>query len=202
MKKLDKDTRALMKMAAKLGALGVTVDTEQIQESIKITPITESDKLESVLASIRRPGDYTYRTCKRLSCQQPFGSNYRAVAYCSDFCRIRDFEATTGIEWLSNRTPEQRWGGEPPLIIPPDVVYRMFEYAKLILHHAEVQGWVSPEGTLLPDFLNQSATELNQHDPNPSELDLVENGQTIFLSQPSETMSLVIEQPISDGGDD
>lgn len=190
MKQSVKDARKLAKIAAQLANIGVTVDVEAIQEQAKIPVQTESDKLEATLHSVSRPGDFTYRLCKR--CHQPFGSNYRAVAYCSDLHRIRDFEDLTGVKWNSTKTPEQRWGGEPPLVIPPDVVYTMWKYATSLVQYAETQGWVLPDGFLDPEFLNQSATELNQPDPNLSELNQDENGLTISLLRPDQTMNFVI----------
>lgn len=192
MKMAAKEARALAKIAAKLGALGVAVDVDSIQKEATAHRQTESEKLEAVLASVRRPGDFTYRSCKK--CGEPFGANYISVAYCSDLCRIRDFEETTGCKW-SAKSQEERWGGEPPLVISPDVVYRMFEYSRTIVRYAETQGWVSPEGTLQPDFLELSATQSNQPSPNPSQLNQAENGPTIALSQPVQTKEFVLQLP-------
>lgn len=185
-----KQARQLAKMAALLSQVGVTVDVEKIQETAKAHTVSDSSKLESVLTSIRRPGDFTYRKCKR--CNEPFGSNYLAVAYCSDICRIRDFEELTGCKW-SAKPAEERWGGEPPLIIPPDVVRRMLQYAKTLVEYAETQGWASVEDVPEPVFLEPTSTQpdqptVNLHHSTDREL-------AISLEQPAKTIEFELKLP-------
>lgn len=76
---------------------------------------------EAVLRCLEKPGQFEFKLCKREECREPFGTNYRAVAYCSDHCRSKDLQKT-GIRWDPTKSPEERWGGEPPLIIPPAAV--------------------------------------------------------------------------------
>jgi hypothetical protein len=190
--KLDKkNARALARMAAMLSQVGVTVDVEKIQDDAKANPVTDSEKLEGVLASIRRPGDFTYRTCKR--CIEPFGSNYVSVGYCSDVCRIKSFEELTGVKWSSNKSAEERWGGEPPLVIPPDVVRRMWEYSTSLMAYAESQGWASVEDIPVSTPV-QSVVEF---DPPKQDLILqpTENGRAISLEQPVQTIEIEFELP-------
>jgi hypothetical protein len=193
-----KQARQLAKLAVLLSNVGVTVDVEKIQEDAKLTPVTESNKLEGVLASIRRPGDFTYRRCIR--CNEPFGSNYISVGYCSDFCRIKSFEQLTGVKWSSTKSPEERWGGEPPLVIPPDVVRRMLRYSEIIVEYARSQGWASVEDIPEPVFLDQSSTESDQPTPDPTPQS---NGHdsTISFVQPAQTMEfeIVLPEYLGDG---
>jgi hypothetical protein len=186
-----KQARQLAKLAALLSNVGVTVDVEKIQEDAKLTPVTESDKLEATLTSIRRPGDFIYRLCKR--CREPFGTNYHAVAYCSDLCRIRDFELLTGCVWRP-KPAEERWGGEPPLVIPPDVVRKMLRYSEIIVEYARSQGWASVEDIPEPVFLDQFSTESDQPTPDPTPQSN-DHDSTISFVQPAQTMDLVIQPP-------
>jgi hypothetical protein len=179
LKESKKTERRLDNVLGMLAELGVNVDASTVKERVKAYVPPPSDALEGVLASIHRPGDYLYRCCKRESCKQPFGSNYRAVAYCSDRCRISDFESTTGIKW-SNKSPEERWGGEPPLVIPPDVIFKMLRYARLLVHEADKQGWEIPEDIPVPLRASspaQSAVSVEKQvsDPLPTENHLEAN---------------------------
>lgn len=196
MKQKNKEARNLAKVLALLGQHGVAVDKKEIETSVAAHRISESDKLEGVLASVRRPGDFTYRVCKRPECRAPFGTNYVSVAYCSDNCRIREFEKLTGCTWTP-KAPEERWGGEPPLIIPPDVVYRMFEYSKTLLQYAETQGWESPEDIPRPVFHAESVVESETLEADPDSQ--VETNQPTLLLQPvrKARLSLTLSTPPS-----
>lgn len=127
--------------------------------------------LEGVLSSVRRPGDFTYKVCKRANCKLPFGTNYTSVGYCSDICRIRDFEDLTGCKWNPHKTDEERWGGEPPLIIPPKVLAVLYPFARRILEEFERLGMTEQS---LQELAAQSVPELSDAgesipDPPPQE---------------------------------
>lgn len=111
---------------------------------------SKSEALEATIKSVLKPGSFTYRQCKR--CGETFGADYRSVAFCSDHCRIEYLRTVSGIEWSSGKTPIERWGGEPPLIIPPSVLKVMVPYAKRILEAVEtsVTGEMGSEISLLP----------------------------------------------------
>lgn len=144
MKKSTKETRALAKLAELLKEhSGYQLDVKAAASYAHAERVSESARLEGVLHSIRRPGDYIYKVCKR--CAGPFGTNYQSVAYCSDPCRIRDFEDATGISWNSRKSPEERWGGEPPVVIPPDVIATMLPYAMRILESFRSLGLTEQE---------------------------------------------------------
>lgn len=185
MKQSIKQKRALEKLnqlAAQYG--GKTFDVSEAQSHIREHVVSQSDKLEGVLASIRRPGDYTYRRCKRKNCGAPFGANYHAVAYCSDLCRIRDFEDTTGIKWNGSKSPEERWGGEPPSIITPDVIATMLPYAERIIEEFHRLGMTklelqqAVEGAQTPEQKLEQPVQEDSYPTTPQE-------------QPSSTMSFL-----------
>lgn len=92
---------------------------------------SRAEILEATLASVRKPGSFSYRRCIR--CDETFGADYKSVGYCTDHCRITHLYDTTGIRYLPGRTEIERWGGEPPLIIPPSVLKVMIPYARRIL---------------------------------------------------------------------
>lgn len=176
MKQSTKQKRALEKLAEltkKYG--GGEINVTEAQSYMHQAAVSESEKLEGVLASLRRPGDYTYRRCKRESCGAPFGANYRAVAYCSDVCRIRDFEATTGIKWNGNKSPEERWGGEPPVVITPDVLATMLPYAERLIQEFHRLGMTKQE--LTAQIEASKTPDIPEHTPEETapEVHLVTN---------------------------
>jgi len=165
LKNAKKQERALANLAKLLEQHGVKVDVQETKSYVNNAAVTESEKLEGVLASVRRPGDFTYRICKRAACGQPFGANYQSVAYCSDLCRIKDFEYTTGIKWNSNKSPEERWGGEPPIVIPPEVIATMLPYAKRIVESFHSLGVTEQE---LADSVQPSPLPVQDESPAES----------------------------------
>lgn len=76
---------------------------------------------EAVLAFIQKPINFVVRNCKRTECGQSFGTNYLYVGYCSDNCRAKDL-AKIGIQWDHQKSARDRWGGEPPLVVPPSAL--------------------------------------------------------------------------------
>jgi hypothetical protein len=122
-----KIARQMQKFAALAAKAGHTVElpkdikaatAEVIAVRKTLPPLYEA---EAVLLALEKPARFEYKICKREECKEPFGTNYRAVAYCSDNCRAKEL-AKIGIHWNPSKPPELRWGGEPPLIIPPSVV--------------------------------------------------------------------------------
>src|SRR5690606_3688420 len=65
-----------------------------------------------------------------------FKTNYRGVGYCSDAHRARALREV-GIEWNPHKTAEERWGGEPPLVIPPEAHKMLLKFAEIILAQQE-----------------------------------------------------------------
>jgi hypothetical protein len=83
---------------------------------------------EAVLAFIEKPARFAFKPCKR--CGEMFGTSYRSVAFCGDNCRARYLLETSGIRWNPHKPPEERWGGEPPMILPPLAVKILLQAAQ------------------------------------------------------------------------
>ena len=124
MRQSKKAERSMGKLMDMLAASGTT--TEAIEE-MKTNAPTGREALsrqgEAVLLFLESPAKYTAKLCKR--CGEAFGTNYRAVAYCSDSCRAKTMYEQLGVKWNNFKTEEERWGGEPPLIIPPEALQRI-----------------------------------------------------------------------------
>lgn len=137
MKANAKAARLLQKNLEMLKAKGIELDLggatpKELAGTRKNSTQSQSHAVDALLRSIRRPGDFTYRNCKR--CNEVFGSDYAAVAYCSDNCRSKQFTADTGLVYnAQGRTELERWGGEPPSIITPEIMRTMLPFAKKIL---------------------------------------------------------------------
>ena len=162
---------------------GETGNAEELKSYLGTKP-KDNNHLEGVLASVRRPGDYTYKVCKRSVCKQPFGTNYLSVAYCSDLCRIRDFEELTGCKWNPHKSDEERWGGEPPVIIPPHVLKTMYQYSKRIVAEFERLGMTEDslqDVALLPE---QELSSLDNSQPKLDPKETEKNQLPSFLQQP------------------
>jgi hypothetical protein len=121
-----KASRAIQKLIAQAAAAGRDLSQYQnrTKELVQEARTYKPDPMyaaEALLLCIQKPARFMFKNCKREECKEPFGTNYRAVGYCSDHCRARDLEKI-GIQWDPTKRPEERWGGEPPLVIPPDAV--------------------------------------------------------------------------------
>lgn len=120
-----KIARAMAKFAQLAQQAGQTVETpKDIQAAA--TEIVHQRKnpepyyeAEAVLLFLEKPARFAFKPCKR--CNEMFGTNYRSVAYCSDNCRKKSL-AKIGIRWDPTKSPEERWAGEAPVILPPPVV--------------------------------------------------------------------------------
>ena len=137
MRAAKKAVRAMDGLAALLAQYGV--DQETIAE-IKETAPTDRNAIsrqgEAVLLFLESPAKFTSKQCKR--CGEYFGTNYRSVAYCSDNCRSRAMNDIFGMVWnWTEKSEEERWGGEPPLIIPPRAFAKLEQYVRWFNDHAD-----------------------------------------------------------------
>lgn len=124
----------LMGPAAPVSPEKITREMAREARATKPSPIYEA---EAVLLMLEQPARFMVKPCKREECKEPFGTNYRSVAYCSDNCRIKELK-TMGILWNPSKRPEERWGGEAPLLIPPAAL-------KMLIHLAQTQVLTPPE---------------------------------------------------------
>lgn len=130
MRQSKKAERSINELARRLAELGLdSTAVESIKDNAPETRDAISRQGDAVLTWLEAPAKFTMKLCKR--CKEPFGTNYRSVAYCSDNCRARDISEQIGVKWdWTARTEEQRWGGEPPLIIPPLALRRLLQYCR------------------------------------------------------------------------
>lgn len=122
MSKSKKQAKAFEDLLGMLAAnAGKDVDElkKEVPRPIEENPFsTPSMQKELCLELIAQPGRYTGKSCKY--CGEHFGTSYNSVAFCSDLCRMREFEETTGVSFnLINKGQYEMWGGEPPRIIKP-----------------------------------------------------------------------------------
>ena len=110
------------------------IDNEVIEEAIAESPTFQdavSRQGEAVLLFLESPAKYTAKLCKR--CGEPFGTNYRYVAYCTDQCRAHAISEQTGVKWDWMKPELERWGfKEPPLVIPPKAFKNLQAYISVL----------------------------------------------------------------------
>lgn len=164
-----KKARAMAKFARLAQQIGGSIQAPDIQAATaelaeKRHELPAFYEAEGVLRFLEKPASFTVKICKREGCKEPFGTNYRAVAYCSDNCRRRDLERT-GIRWNPHKPPEERWQGEPPLVLPPQVI------RALIALLSQVE----------PELLSKlDESQISEPDP-------IEIGRTISPEQPQQS---------------
>ena len=184
MRPSKKAERAMAKITAMLAESGVsTEDIEAMTEKAPTGREALSRQGEAVLLFLESPAKYTAKLCKR--CGEPFGTNYRSVAYCSDTCRAKEMYQQLGVKWNHFKTEEERWGGEPPLIIPPAAFRKIQEFVQFF-----------------SDILPIQKEKENPPSSGPKEdLDesFVESGQLVEWSQsqqlPSEVRTTLPQSP-------
>ena len=124
-----KAERSMAKLAEMLAASGVTIEEiEEIKETAPTGREAVSMQAEAVLLFLESPAKFTQKQCKRTECGEYFGTNYRSVAYCSDTCRAKEVSRQIGVKWNYFKTEHERWGGEPPLVIPPAALQKIRQY--------------------------------------------------------------------------
>lgn len=152
-----KAERSMAGLAALMAQHGIKADViEEVKENVPSTREAKSRQGEAVLLFLESPAKYTAKICKR--CGEAFGTNYRSVAYCSDTCRSKAISEMLGVKWDWLRASEsERWGGEPPLIIPPKMLKMLGEFVNFF--------------STLPSPQVQNQTEIPQQQVHPQERD-------------------------------
>lgn len=131
-KKADRAMQQLAEMMLKHG-IGQEV-IEDAKETAPTDRLAISRQGEAVLLFLESPAKFTTKFCKREDCGEAFGTNYRHVAYCSDNCRAKEMSRIIGVKWDWMRaTEEERWGGEPPLIIPPPAYRKIRQFVSFFV---------------------------------------------------------------------
>jgi len=125
-----KKEKAMRDVAALMQSLGVkspavkNIDIKEAVAEASTKTVSKHFEAEAVLSFLHKPSGWLLKLFNREECGQPFGTNYKSVGYCSDNCRSKDL-AKSGIHWNPHKSPEERWGGEPPLLIPPEAILAM-----------------------------------------------------------------------------
>lgn len=168
--------RNLAKLQKTLAAAGVA--TPEVKITKELTREARSHRpdptyeAEAVLKFLEKPARFMQKQCGYSECEKWFGTNYRAVGYCSDNHRIKAL-AQMGILWDPSKRPEDRWGGEPPLVIPPEALKVLIQMAQeqlveeesdLFGPHAQANSsGIMPLG-LTPEHMNPQIAEAVVHE--------------------------------------
>ena len=122
-KRQDKVVQELAALNPELAALLAAANSTEPEQPKHL-------EAEGLLRMLNKPNTYVFKICKH--CKEPFGTDYHAVAHCSDECRKVELKKQ-GFHWTPGRTQTERWGGEPPVILSPALVRKLIEFAVLSL---------------------------------------------------------------------
>ena len=112
-------------------AQGIELDTSLLAKiSVEQEKQIERDvAIDGVLLTLHKPHTMMRKTCR--FCNETFMTDYCSVGYCCNEHRRLDL-ARIGI--VFDGTPNGRWGRvEPPVVIPPQVLATLQEWALRIL---------------------------------------------------------------------
>lgn len=111
--KLSAEAKLLQEMARLAQSLGLEQPAEfaEIEEARR--------EADSLALYIENPSQFRETRCKE--CRSLFATNYSAVAFCSDNCRIRSLDRI-GIVWNPTKSQNERWAGKIPLVCGSDAL--------------------------------------------------------------------------------
>lgn len=175
----ERDLEKIRKLLLKHG-----IDNEIVEEAIAEAPTFQdavSRQGEAVLLFLESPAKYTAKLCKR--CKEPFGTNYRYVAYCTDTCRAHAISEQTGVKWDWLKSEAERWGfKEPPLVIPPEAFKKLQQYIDVL----QSRNLIETEPTL-PTLQSKAQSEVAIRK-------ILETSPTNLLPQPAQLMPSYIPE--------
>jgi hypothetical protein len=152
-RKTDNTAKVLAAAAAFLKTQGIEApDVSKTVESARDRDYRSDD---AALIFAHYPAGFKPAIC--INCKKPFGTNRKAVGYCSDPCRREDWVKTTGIKWGSVSTHDV-WNGEPPLVISPE------QFEKL----RAIADWFSKNRTLLSNRVETPSKEIPELNFQPA----------------------------------
>lgn len=117
--KRERELNKAMQFLSKIGV--ATEDIETTTAEILDTMMeTRERQGEAALLFLDTPARFLTKKCAWRECGEFFGTSYKSNAYCSNACRGKDFFDKTGtrVDWGA-KSMQERWGGEPPLVIDP-----------------------------------------------------------------------------------
>jgi len=120
----DPDDPELLKMLESLAEQPLEAK-KQTEKQAQVTR-----EAEAVLLHL-----YHVKTLKQVTCQncdEPFATNYAYMRHCSDECLRRTLDKM-GLTWDPEKTPEERWQGQPPSVVTFKTLQVLKNWAREIL---------------------------------------------------------------------
>lgn len=172
MKQELKTKRNIEKLAA---LLGLNTDTATVTKHA--LEDTNYQPAEATLYFLENPKAFMKKECKR--CGEVFGTSYHAVAYCSDNCRIKALQ-NVGLQWTPGKRAQDRWAGQPPLLIPPAALKLLLEWAMMSKN----------EESQASELIEQPLLNQEHTDPYPQ----AEIQTTVPIEQPQLEFSFLLPE--------
>lgn len=123
------EQKAMEMLAQMASKQGTSIDIEKISRSVQEHPDSAMLEREGILSSLHYRHKIMLKKCRR--CQEPFGTNYCGVGYCSNACRSLDLRDLFGEEWHPKK---DTWGPfEPPVTISPAALLSLEAWARNFL---------------------------------------------------------------------
>lgn len=160
-------------LEANSGGEEVTIDESAVE--------TQSSRYaDSPSVFVHYPAGFRPNVCK--TCGRGFGTNRRAVGFCSDVCRKEDWRKTMLIPWSAISTNDP-WYGEPPLIITPDQFDRL----------AAIAEWFNKNQGLLDTarqrWIAENSPEPEEEEPEPLPVENTQPSEDSQTSLPPEPVA-------------
>lgn len=142
-----------MALAAKLSG-SEPVQVQSIPDPVEYEKEEENKRenkmiaFEGVTLQAHHKHALMMKKCRR--CGHVFQTSYCYVALCSDECRRAEFKESYGIEWDALKRPQSFWEMEKPLVVPPEIVENLAEWARYFLAQYDQAEASQPPGRLAP----------------------------------------------------
>lgn len=140
-----------MALAAKLSN-SEPVQVQSIPDPVEYERQEENKRENKMIAfegvSLQAHHKHALMMKKCRKCNRAFQTSYCYVALCSDECRRAEFQEAYGIEWDALKRPQSFWEMEKPIVVPPEIVEGLAEWARYFLEQYEKVSESQPPGRL------------------------------------------------------
>lgn len=154
-----------MALAAKLSG-GEPVQVQSIPDPVEYEKEEENKRENKMIAfegvTLQAHHKHALMMKKCRKCNRAFQTSYCYVALCSDECRRAEFKEAYGIEWDALKRPQSFWEMEKPLVVPPEIVENLAEWARYFLSQYDQVAASQPPGRLevIPPEVREEAQSL------------------------------------------
>lgn len=156
---------------------------------VKDTGEASSREIRLVIELLHRRVELVQRKC--LVCSRTFACDYLYTALCSDTCRAEYIYSEYGITWDSEKSEQERWGGQPPSIIRPETFEQLRTFAQAILELPTPDDFV---GRTIP---SQYSSEAISRANSENGVSVVSDTKSVILSPETSGTASSVSEPLA-----